>query len=355
MLTTRMVKLYAAVLDHDADKVTQELLGLGVMQFVDMTEVKREWQNRLKEVNPEISIAKIAEIRKRIEGFLSPLGIRPLIPEEIDLNKREPVGLDDVNRELDKIADALESIREKQRAVQQDILRLEDIHRQVETYGIELSDTAYRAQYSFISLRMGKVDRSGFSQLTEEMKNIPSVILQTRQEEDVLHLLLVFMKRDTERVSKILMSVGWTDVQLTNKVSDLKPDITSDLQERISKLQAQQDELIGAAKRAVEHHSNELLKIWVQLRVSELFYRIQSFFKRSSRTVIFSGWLPLSKQASVAEAIVRVTEKRCFLEWYHPEKDIELPEERETAPVQLRNPRFMKPFQMLVTNFGVPE
>jgi V/A-type H+-transporting ATPase subunit I len=355
MLTTRMVKLFAAVLDHDADKVTQELLRLGVMQFVDIAEVKREHRDSINDVNPEVSLTKIAEIRRRIEGFLSPLGIRLAIPEEIDIEHQEPVNLEEVNRKLDRIADELETIREKQRNVQQDILRFEDIHRQVETHGGEFSDTAYRAQYSFISFRMGKVTREDFSKLANDMKDIPSVIIPAHQEEDVQGVMLVFMKRDTERVEKILREVAWTDVQLTDKVSTLKPDIISDLRERIAQLQTQQEEFAIIAKESVEHHKEGLLKLWVQLRVNELFSRIQSYFKRSSRTVIFSGWLPASKQTSIEEAIVRVTEGRCFLDWYHPEKDTELPGERTTVPVQLRNPPFMKPFQMLVTNFGVPE
>ena len=353
MLTTRMVKLFAALLDHDADSVTRELLNLGVMQFVDITELKREWEDRLEDVNPEVSLARISEIRKRIEGFLNPLGVPLEVPDGVNLESREKVEPESMNSVLDKIADELESIREKQRLTQQDILKLEDISRQVEIYGVELSESSYRVQYSFISIRMGGVTSAGFRQLSEEMRDIPSAILPARQEEDSQHLLLIFMKRDTERVEKILREVGWTEVAFTDGVSRLKPDIAINLREKISALKSQQKELAAKANTTVERHSEKLTRMWVQLRVNELFYRIQSHFKRSSRTVIFSGWLPASKQEAITKAIERVTEGRYFLEWHQPEK--QTPQESWRAPVQLRNPRFMKPFQMLVTNFGVPE
>jgi V/A-type H+-transporting ATPase subunit I len=350
-----MVKLFAALLDHDADSVTRELLDLGVMQFVNITELKREWEDRLRDVNPEVSLTRIAEIRKRIEGFLNPLRIPLEIPEGINLEIRETVDPESMDSMLDKVADELESIREKQRSTQQDILKLEDISRQVESYGVELSESSYSTQYSFISMRMGKVTEAGFRRLSEEMRDIPSVILPARQQEDSQHFLLIFMKRDTEKVEKILRDVGWAEEKLADRVGRLKPDIASDLREKISALELQQKELAVKANTTVERHSEKLKSMWVQLRVNELFFRIQTYFKHSSRTVIFSGWLPASKQEAVTKAIVRATEGRCSLEWYQPEKDTELPQERLRAPVQLRNPRFLKPFQMLVTNFSVPE
>ncbi len=355
MFTTRMVKLFAALLDHDADRVTRELLNIGVMQFVDITLLKREWEDSLGDVNPEVSLARVAEIRKRIEGFLSPLEIPLEVPEGINLEIHKPVDLESANSDLNRIADELESIREKQRSAQQDILKLEDISRQVEIYGVELSESSYRAQYSFISLRMGKVESAGFRQLSDEMKDIPSVILPAHKEEDSQYLLLVFMKSNTERVEKILRDVGWTEEKLNDMVRGHKPDIASNLREKISALHLQQKELAEKANTTVERQSERLKSMWIQLRVNELFFRIQSYFKRSSRTVIFSGWLPASKKDSVTEAIVKETKGNCFLKWYQPEKRTELPQEERRAPVQLRNPHFMKPFQMLVTNFGIPE
>ena len=83
MFTTRMVKLLGVVLDSDKDKVTDELLRKGVMQFVNIAEVEREWSDRLSSVDPGLSLARIADMRKRIESFLSPVGLIPQTPEEI--------------------------------------------------------------------------------------------------------------------------------------------------------------------------------------------------------------------------------------------------------------------------------
>ena len=352
MFTTRMVRLFAVVLDHDTDRVTQELLRLGVMQFVDITEMKQRWQDRLNDVDPGFPLIRIAEMRRRIEGLLNPLGISLQVPEGIDLQKEPPVDLDEVGRVLDRIADELEHVRQEQRSLQQEIMKLEDIARQVDSFGIAISDST---QYSFISLRMGRVSSSAQKQLVEEMRDIPSVILPASEGEDERRLLLIFMKRDTDRVEKILAEVGWTEEKLPDRISSLKPEIRNNLKEKIVELETRKVQMAEKAHQIVAQRRDDLAALWVQLRVNELLSRIQSYFKRSSRTVLFSGWLPASTQSSVAEGVFRVTGGSCYLEWLHPEKGAPEPEVKTKAPVQLRNPTFMKPFQMLVTNFGVPE
>ena len=48
----------------------------------------------------------------------------------------------------------------------------------------------------------------------------------------------------------------------------------------------------------------------------------------------------------------RVTEGRCYITW-HAGREIE-EQEQVNVPVRLRNPRILKPFQMLVENYGTP-
>lgn len=354
MFTTQMVKLLGVVLDSDADKVTDELLRKGVMQFVNIAEVEREWSDRLSSVDPGLSLARIADMRKRIESFLSPVGLIPQTPEEIDLENRKPVDLEEESTKLDRIAEELQGYRERQRAVQQEIMKLEDIKRHVGTAALDFSEAVLSSRYSFISIRFGKVRDSSLSTLTAEMKDLPSVNLTTGRDGDAEQLLLIFMKRDTERVEKILEKTGWVDIETPRDTRSLKDDVAFNLEEKLDQLYREQEILGGEAKTFLRRKSEDLNEMWVKLRINELFYKIQSYFKRSSRTMIFSGWLPESKRASLTRGIRQAAEGRCYLEWFVPERGIKR-DAGTTVPVQLKNPRFLSPFQMLVTNYGVPE
>ena len=54
--------------------------------------------------------------------------------------------------------------------------------------------------------------------------------------------------------------------------------------------------------------------------MNELFYSIQSFYSKTSRTMLFSGWLPASKREKLEESIRDITEGRCYLEWSDPKE-----------------------------------
>jgi len=352
MFTTRMIRLFAVVLGRDVEKVTEVLLREGVMQFINISRAEDAALEQLDEVNIQSFLTEISELRKRIEGFLHPVGIYPDPPEELDLNNRVSVDIKEEMKKLDKLAVERERIRERQRVVQQEVLKLEDIKRQVAMYGLGISDVALSSQHSFISIQIGKIPTTNMNHLQDAIHDIPSVVLPIDEDKERTHLLVISMKRDTRRVEDILKNVGWTSVELPQEVSSFKADISEDLSSKLSLLISEQKKLNDDADELITKESERLKQLWINLRVNELMYRIQSYFMHSSRTMIFSGWLPSSKKDLITKKIIQASEGRCYLEWHEAKKVLA---DKQEPPVQFHNPKVFAPFQMLVSNFGIPE
>jgi V/A-type H+-transporting ATPase subunit I len=142
-------------------------------------------------------------------------------------------------------------------------------------------------------------------------------------------------------------------MEVSHDVPGSTEKVRRDLGERLSKLKTEQERLRGSIEALVRDRRPMLEEMWASLRVNELYVRMQSFFSHTSRTVIFSGWLPAAQQGSLEEAIRRASEGRCYLEWHSPR---ELPpSQAASVPVRMNNPRFLSPFQMLVKNYSIPE
>jgi V/A-type H+-transporting ATPase subunit I len=347
-----MIQLFAIVLGKDSQRVTEALLREGVLQFINISEVDGEKIDNLSDTEPEESLTDISDLRRRIEGFLHTGGIIPSAPTEADINNRIFVDVENEKRHLDKIAAERENLRERQRLIQQEILKLEDIRKQVELYGIGLPDVPLRAKHSFISMQTGNIPASKAKQLEDDLKDYPSLNIPLGSRQDIAHYLLISMKRDSEHINKILAKAGWTEVELPDELKSVKEDVFKELSEKLKKLIDDQDKLEAKANSLVKREEKYLREVWVNLRVNELLYTVQTNFKSSSRTVIFSGWLPLSKKEKLTETIKRATENRCFLEWNEAESKDTIAEE---VPVQFNNPKIFAPFQMLVSNFGIPQ
>jgi len=351
ILTTEMTQLFAVVLSRDSQRVTETLLREGVMQFIETSVVEPEKQDNLSTVTTDEALNKISDLRKRIEGFLHTGGIIPTAPTEADINSRIKVDVEDENRHLDVIASERENIRERQRVIQQEVLKLEDIKRQVGLYGGDLSGISVTARHSFISMQTGMIPAAKVKRFEDDLRGLPSLNIPLGVEGDMAHYLLIAMKRDSGQIAEILSHVGWANVELPNELTSVKKDVFKELSEKLDKLNDEQKKLEDKATGLVKREEKHLREVWTNLRVNELFFSIQSNFKSSSRTVIFTGWLPSSKKDRLTSRIKGTCEDRCYLEWSEA-RSVE--NRGQEIPVQFNNPRVLAPFQMLVSNFGIP-
>jgi V/A-type H+-transporting ATPase subunit I len=356
-----MVRLLAVVLEHDSEKVTDVLLRKGVMHFMDVHQVKDQWEDKVQKIDQDVSLTNITGTRKRIEGMLKSAGYTPgdtvelIPPDGTELAVIKTSELEEDSKNLEKISSELNRIKERQRSVQQQLSSLTEIKEQMSSYGVDLPDTGLSARYSFISIRMGQIDTEHVKSLNVELGQIPSVVIPLSQENELSHLLLVAMKRDNERVDLILKKLGWREVKLSPELGELRSEVAVDLDSKMKILEEEYSKLNEQKRRIIEGTRKELDRMWNQFRVHELFSRVQNYFRKTSRTVVFSGWLPENKRMDLEEGIKHVTQGHCYLEWSEPKDLSKRNRVRSKPPVQFKNPKFFAPFQMLVKNYAVPE
>ncbi len=352
MFTTEMIQLFAVVLGKDSQRVTEVLLREGVMQFINTSEIEGRKLESLSTVSPQASTKEITDLRGRIEGLLHASGIIPTTPKEADLNNHVPVDIEKEKNFLDQIDRERNGIRERQRAIQQEILKLEDIKRQVELYGLGLSDLPLKAKHSFLAIQTGRIPASNAKKLEDELRGLPLLNVTLGREDDIAYYLLISMKREKEQISKILSGVGWMNIELPDELQSVKEDIFKEVSVKLKTLTDEQKKLETNVTDLIKKHEEHFGQTWVNLRITELFSTIQTNFKSSSRTVIFTGWLPASKKEKLIEKIHKSCGGRCYLEWQQPGGKETIDDE---VPVQFNNPKILAPFQMLVSNFGIPE
>ena len=352
MFTTRMVQLFAVVLQKDAERVTEALLREGVMQFISTSELgEGQLRGRLTGQSG-ISLGDITDLRRRTEGLLHTIGVIPAAPSETDLDKRVAVDIRQEAARLDGIETKRTRTRERQRTIQQEILKLEEIQRQVALYGTDLPDLSRASRHSFIAMQIGRLPVANIKRFEDALKALPSLPVAMGHEGDMAHFVLISMKRDSEQIRKVLASVGWTDVELLTQSQSVKEDASKELGAKLRTLTAEQKKLEAEADDIIKADESHLKELWVNLRVTELFHRIQANFASSARSVVFSGWVPASKEDKLTKAIKQASAGRCYMMWNKAESD---DINAADVPVRLDNPKTLAPFQMLVSNFGIPQ
>ena len=344
-----MKQLVAVVLDDSSEAVTRELLRQGAMHMIRVTGVVTERASVLGAVKQAVSAATIAETRKRVEGLLDLLGLRPGEAGGLDVDRLSAVDAEKANRELDRIGASVRGIRERQRALQQEILRVGEIARQIELFRDIGAGIRAGSRFSFLSIQVGSIASDRLESFAAALRQWPSVQINLERDRERTRLLVITLRRDEGQVAPVLDQHGWLQGELSSEGADLKKQALAELGERLTSLRREQDDCGEEIKTLLGGERKRLEELWANLRMNELHHRIQSYFSTTARTVLFSGWVPVSMQRSLEGGIRRVAGGMCLLWWHDPR-----PGETTSVPVRLRNPRFFAPFQMLVQNYATP-
>jgi V/A-type H+-transporting ATPase subunit I len=355
MFTARMKYLVAVVLDKDVDGVTKELLSLGLLHFVKIQELQQGLESKVQSVALTVSTTRLQEIRKRTESFLNMIKVFPEAEKRVELERLAAVDLDDSEKRLNALSGEIQGFRDRQKAIQQEILKLEDIKRQVLLFGDLKTSLKSGSQYSILNFQIGLVQTARFDEMKREIEAYPSAVLTFHEEAGRTSALIITMKREDELIGPILDKNGFQEVEVIPEMLGMKEEVTATLDKKTAALTAEQKALSTQSQAVIEDKKTALIELWENLKLNELYFRIQSYFSRTARTVLFSGWVPSSRQRVVEEGIRRITADSYYLEWRDPEGLEKETHRHVNVPVQLRNLKIFSPFQMLVTNFSIPQ
>lgn len=345
---SRMHYLVAAVLDADADALSRKLLRLGVLHFVDVRDLDRTHSLRAEGVADERR--RISEVRRRIESTMATGNLTP--PTAVPEHEGGEIDLDGAEELVDGIGREIESLRGKQRELQQQIMRFEELGRQVAVYGAAGRAAQISGGHGYLEVRAGSVSRERLADFRTELASYPATDVELRGTEDRVELLLLTLKRNASAVAEIRRRYGWQDIDLAEAGEVAQEVPASNVEAKLAAAREEQQRIGEQVIDTVKRRRGELEDAWKRLRHAELVLDVRSYFEHTDRTVVFSGWVPQGYVATVDEAVRGVTDGRCYLTWYAGQEVEEA--EQVKVPVRLQNPKLLRPFQMLVENYGTP-
>ena len=352
MFTSPMRLLAAVALDTDSDAIAKELLRLGTLEMVQIQSLSGDWKSSVSRVEPKVNLARIVEARKRVEGFMA-MALPPIAHPVLNGSEAGAVDIGETEKRLDSMAAEANGLHERQKSIQDEILKLEEIQRQVGAFEDLKAGAAASSTYSFMTIRAGFLPPAGVETLAAELEGIPSVMVPSAGDDPLqTAVVLVTLKRDSARVDPVLARLGWRDARLPEAGSGGKEEALRGLSSKLDGLRSRQAACSDELNDYLSGKHDVLCSSWSALRVDEQVAKVRASFSKTERTVLFSGWIPGEKAAAVEAGIRRAAKGGCGIEWCLPGQGeaVALP-----VPVEMDNPRILKPFEGLVRNYAIPE
>jgi len=365
MFTSTMRHLTAVVLSRDSEVVSRELLNVGLLDFARIEEFLPEISssfNRIPEGEKgrENSVSRLREDRLRIENLASSMPGVSLKIAPLSLESIPDIDIEEIESGLNHLAAGLQDIRNRQQELNRELMKLEDLRNHLVHHGQDSSPGGIgklvESKDSFITVSTGSIVPRFRDQARERIHRFPSVLVDMPEREGRLPLMLISLRRDSRELHSILQEFGWREERLPGAgAPEHQAEALKELDSRKEELRKQQQRAAEEYKSLLEENRPRLQEQWASLAVHEKLVQIRSNFTHTERTVLFTGWVPAEKTSSLEEAIRKASDSRCWIEWHEAAEVRNTSGGRVAAPVELNNPGFLKPFEMLVENYAIPE
>ena len=363
---TRMKKLQIVALEGFRDGIVKGLQALGTVHLTDYSEVIND--PHLKDllqphpISPNIrriaaqtiALNRLLDVFERHdpeprEGFIKAV-FAPMQPKKLETEELSGPKLLDVADEV---------IAEVDSEVAQPVQDLEGIDEEIAEHGkirgllelvaaldIDLGDVG---DWGFTSVLLGVAPKQELDNLRARLEDITDNIFYlgaSETSEDRIVTVVVCLQKQAAAVLANLRRLNWERVEiqgLQGTPSQAIESIDKRLEDLDQEKRAQQRMIVDIARR----RKDELRKYRELLMVERQREENHTKFARMEHVVVIEGWVPSESVAQAVQEITSITSGACVL-------DLTEPDANDDVPVQLKNPRFFKSFELLTRLYGLP-
>lgn len=353
----RMHQINVMVFETEVDDVAKAIVRLGILHLVQLDDAQ-PWVEQLGQFEAGKVSTKIDKLYNRVTNLMKDLGIRELPLEEGDTSLLETsiTEFSEMETEVTELEKKVEGLVLRRKELEVHLERMQGILNEVSPL-TELGLPPGQAPYTFLEVRYGHVSSEGLELIREKFAPLAAVVIPLTQRNGREMILLIGLKTDRLKLKRILRDAAFEDIEMPagEEAREEAGLVTGELEERIEKIEEQISELKERLTDISREYAPVLTGFNRSLRVAEMLLKVKSYLKKTRKTYIFSGWVPSDRKRDVEGEIFRAARGRAIVEVIPPEDITGVKGGEVKVPVMLKNPGFFRPFEMLVSSYGLPE
>ncbi len=353
----RMHQINVMVFETEVDDVAKAIVRLGILHLVQLDDAQ-PWVEQLDQFEAGKVSSRIDRLYNRVTDLMKDLAIRELPLEEGDAKLLETSITDfgEMETEVTELEKRVEGLVLRRKELEVHLERMQGILNEVSPL-TELGLPPGQAPYTFLEVRYGQVSADNLELIREKTAALAAVVIPLTQREGKEFVLVIGLKTDRLKLKRILRDAAFADIEMPagEEAREEAGLVTGELEERIEKIKEQIDGLKEKLTVVSSEYASVLTGFNRSLRVAELLLKVKSYLKKTRKTFIFSGWVPSDRKREVEGEIFRAARGRAIVEIIPPEEITGVKGGDVKVPVMLKNPGFFRPFEMLVSSYGLPE
>jgi V/A-type H+-transporting ATPase subunit I len=352
----KMKRLSVAVLRQDMEAVLEEIVEAGVLHLTRIEEID-EWAGELESMGVSRLSTEYVKRQRRLRSLIEQVAPTAFEKAGEEPSGRQDVGLmevADIDREAATLEKHLGPVLEARGKLNEKLSELRRFKSQVETILPAGPELIGLERSTLLASAVGTVEEKNLPRLREALEGIPSTVVPFNREGKSIDIVAIVLKRDRQALGSALEGAGFKEIEVPEHLKRMPSDVTVKIDEEIAEVERKLDEVSAGLADSTKKTLPSLLGLLRKVEAAILLTRIKHYCRLTDKTCVFSGWVPEDRADELAARIRERAQGRVVVEIADAESIRKVREGKVEVPVLLKNPALLRPFQMLVSGYGLP-
>ncbi len=344
-IPTAMSQINIFVLEEDVLNLTLALGRLGVIHL-DELETNKAWEQSTTSQWSE-QASRYEDFQHQLITLFDKLNLKSdaLPPSKLGQGVSD---LDSIEAKMKQYSQEINDWENRFNAIKAKIEHLQLLQREVQVISpLNINVDAFRTM-KHVKVIVGTIPEDNLSRLKMALFRIPFVIIPIHEFD---HKILIFAASaavDEAILNRALESALIEKLELPEELNGSPREMMKTLDKELTQSNKDLESLNLERNDYAKKNKAELMTLWRKVTYEAAVMHAISKFSIHEDTYLISGWAPTKDVDEVVRTVKKVAKEKTDVEVINA--SVKEPQ----TPTLLNNPRFLKPFQGLITIFGLP-
>ncbi|NLG03624.1 MAG: ATPase [Clostridia bacterium] len=338
------------------------------MKFINImgpiTDFDRVVQNYLHkyDIQVENALSELKTVRD-IKPFVetNPYEGRIKFFEELNLKKElgsvkpnpeSAVSIKDAEKIIDKAHSVLTKMIENTNSLQEELQKQTEALRRIEPFRSLRFDVTSILDFRFIKFRFGKFPKEYFDKFEKNVyTNTEAIFLKCYDDIEYVWGVYFVSKNMTDKVDAVFSSLHFERIYIPDEYEGTTEEVCVFLEKQIAQLNSEIEKILSEKTKYLLENGSKILCAYQKTKeYSDSFdlRKVAACTDRHEITYfILCGWISDQEEKLLKKDLEHDNSITCFTEDEHSNIF-------STPPTKLKNPKFIRPFEMFIRMYGLP-
>ena len=345
----QMEQIHVVFSEKDVGKVADAVVRQGALQIVDAAEME-SWARNLTRAGSGEETVEMKTRREKVEGIMRDLEIT----DQLETVAPDEAPWEEIDRKSTDLERSYKGDISSREEIDKELVRLRELRNRMDTVAVPDFPLKNLDEYTYLAIEIGHLAEENLKTLRRNLESFLHVLMVLGQVGGMTRIVVMALKRDHDRLKSALNEAGFQSAPL-DEIDELpSPEMIKKMDQEIDRLREKKFSINERLKKLARDHEPFLRSVLLRIRRDILKTHILKYLRKTERTYLLSGWIPGNLRESFVQEIRKTTQNRCIIEEIPAEDIPSVREGKVHVPVELKNPRLLKPFEILTKTYGIP-